>query len=67
MNMAFVKINKKLQEGNDNLIENKKEALTRFKHFIMMMMNKDICWYWKPDQVIQEITIKLQEELVSLE
>ena len=67
MNMAFVKFNEKLQEANDNLIDNRKEAMTRFKHFIMMMMNEDIRWYWKPDQVIREMTIKLQEELVALE
>lgn len=67
MNMAFVKLNEKLQEANDNLIDNKKEAITRFKHFIMMIMNEDIRWYWKPDQVIREMTIKLQEELVALE
>jgi hypothetical protein len=30
-------------------------------------MNEDIRWYWKPDQVIREMTIKLQEELVALE
>jgi hypothetical protein len=67
MNMAFVKLNEKLQEANDNLIDNKREAMTRFKHFIMMIMNEDIRWYWKPDQVIREMTIKLQEELVALE
>jgi hypothetical protein len=53
MNMAFIKFNKKLQEANDNSIESKKEALTRFKHFIMMIMNEDIRWYWKPEQVIR--------------
>ncbi len=42
MNMAFVKFNEKLQEANDNLIDNRKEAMTRFKHFVMMMMNEDI-------------------------
>ena len=67
MNEAFVFFNEKINEASDDKIHQKKQALNRFKHFIMETMNVDLKWYWDPNRVIKEMINKLKGEHLILE